>query len=225
MKALLLVLLLSPFAAIAHASDLRERVEGKRLELAALLVEAVDGDMICDIEAYPSEINRLVSVAWYGASDAQKSAFLAKVPAGSVIRKDLAFRSAIHEFSEHDMEQSVEQFAASLVGTIFHKFGMGAFGSPYNVTLLEGGVAVENTAELLDEEPWHRWNESRTSWSVRKVKERFSESFWLKIGDLEYRLRVGNIGGEYWWVPVDANEEEGTDYQRTLTTDPGYCDA
>lgn len=227
MKKIALVLCLLSSASLAGPrEEMTEKVTGKRLELAQTLIEAFDKNFVCDADAYPTQINELVSTAWYNASEKQKENFRAGVSPGSEMRDDMAFRVATQQVSLFERDQSAEKFAASITGTKFYKFGQGAFGSPYNVKLEANGVAKENTLELLDNEPWFRWVPSTTTWSVRKEKggEWNNERFVLRIGSQDFLIRQQESGA-IWWQPVEMEGKEEIDYSRTLSSTDSYCEA
>lgn len=226
MKKIFLALFLFSSIALAGADEAVREIDTKRLDLAQAMIKAFDQNFVCDADAYPSEINQLVANSWHRSSPEMKAAFFAKVDPASEMNNDLAFRVAVERVSERLHDQSAEEFAASIVGTVYYKFGQGAYGSPYNVTLQANGVASEKTLELLNEEPWMRWVSSATTWSVRKERggEYNSERFVLRIGNQDFVMRQQNPGS-IWWQPVDMEGKEEVDFGRTLDSSDSYCDA
>ncbi len=198
-------------------------VVGLRLNLAAGLIKALDSNLVCDVDAYPSSIIEHIQAAWSQASNQQKSTFLKKVPAKSVILKDLAFRIAL-EHVDFGRDANLEKFTRAIVGTQFYRFGSGVFGSRYNVTLGREGVAREQTMELREVEPTIRWHASKTTWSVELRKAEYGERFNLKIGGKIYEINR-NHNGEVRLVPPGVKEDTAEYFEEVLTSSASYCEA
>lgn len=209
----------------AHSEDLSRRIAHKRLELAADLAAALHQNQVCDTDAYPSSINQLVESAWHSASEESKTWFLGQVPADSVLQGDLFFRHATERFRYYNVDLTLEEATKAITSSVHYSLGLGAYGSQYNVTLGEGGVAVERRLELIDEDPGYRWVESKTTWALRKIESSDFFPFVIKIGAQEFRLRFAGHGnrGAFWLVPTDAKEDEVD--QRTLSSEESYCEA
>lgn len=226
MKKFFLALCLVSVSAFAgDGEDSARDIAHKRLDLAQTMIRAFDAGHVCEADAYPSEINQLISAAWFNASGAAKQNFLQGVSPDSEMRADMAFRVATEQMSLQT-DQTAEAFAASITGAKFYKFGRGAYGSPYNVLLAANGVAQERTLEVLNEEPWFKWHDSSTTWSVRKEKggQWNSERFVLRIGNNDYVIRQ-QAGGEIWWQPAQMEDKEDIDYENTLSSTDSYCEA
>lgn len=226
MKKLFLALcLISASAFAGNGEDSARDIAHKRLDLAQTMIRAFDAGHVCEADAYPSEINQMVSSAWFRASDAAKENFLRGVSPDSEMQADMAFRVATERVSLQT-DQTAEAFAASITGTKFHKFGRGAYGSPYNVLLAPNGVAEENTLEVLGEEPWFRWHSSTTTWLVRKEVggQWSSERFVLRIGAQDFVIRHQEQG-TIWWQPVQMEDKEEIDFENTLSSSNSYCEA
>lgn len=227
MKKILLALFLISFSAFAgEGEDSARDIAHKRLDLAQTMIRAFDAGHVCEADAYPSEINQLISAAWYSASDSAKENFLKVVAPDSAMRADMAFRVAVRQVSLETNDQTAEAFAASITGTKFFKFGRGAYGSPYNVLLAANGVAQERTLEVLNEEPWYRWHDSATAWSVRKEAggQWNAERFVLSIGNKDFVIRHQEPG-VIWWQPVEMEDKDDIDYDNTLSSTDSYCEA
>lgn len=217
----LLALTLTSLSAHA-AQDFSERVGHKRLELAHVLNKAYEAGNICEADAYPNEIVREVARARYMVKESTLKKFVKAIGPKAKIRQDLAFRNAIGAINVHGTEQSTAELTQAMIGTKFYHFGQGAYGSGYNVTLQENGVAHENIMEVLNDEPWVRWKEGKTTWNLVPNQNAQFLAHNLRVGDTEFRLEVKE--GEMWWVPTDVKEGE-TDYLHTLSTSDAYCDA
>jgi hypothetical protein len=223
MKSLIL-LAIALSTPLAHAEIKHpERVGLKRLELAHVLFQAYEAGSVCDAEAYPSEIVKQITSAKYLVKKGSLKKFLKTIGPKAKIRSDFAFRGAADEINIHRSDFTEAELSKALLGTKFHHFGQGAYGSGYNVTLEANGVALENTLELLDDAPWTRWNKSKTSWSLVPNKDARFLGYNLRVGNVEFRMDIEEEG-EIWWIPTDVKEGE-KDYQRTLTTSDAYCDA
>jgi hypothetical protein len=221
----LILLALALTTPLAHAAEPKhsERIGLKRLELAHELYKAYEANEVCDAEAYPSDIVNQISSARYMVKKGSMRKFLKTISPKAKIRGDLAFRNAIEEVNIYRSDYSEAELTKALLGTKFYHFGQGAYGSGYNVTLQANGVAHENILEVLNEAPWSRWTENKTTWSLVPNKDARFLGFNLRVGNLEFRMDVEEQG-EIWWIPVDVKEGE-KDYQRTLTTSDAYCDA
>lgn len=204
----------------AQTSSLADRAAKTRLELAGILIEALDKNDVCDVDAYPSEINDLVMRANIVLEDADMQAWVDKLSPSSKIREDLAFRQSVQavnlngKVSKSDVEKQ-------LTGTKFYKFGQGAYGSPQNIKLEAGGKATVFDLELLDHDPYFTWKSSVTTWEVVLVKESFGHKAVLKIGTTSYAFEEKD--GEIWIVPQGVPADQLID--KTLTTTDSYCDA
>jgi len=193
-----------------------------RLNLAAGLIKALDANIECDVNAYPSSIIEQVHESWSMATDLQKSAFLRKVPAQSIIRKDLAFRIALGDV-DLGREASLENFSRAITGTRFFRFGSGAFGSRYNVTLSRSGVAREHTMEF-DEDTSVRWHSSKVTWAAELSKSGRNPQFSIKIGNTIYEIDRGTAG-EVRLIPQGVKQDTPEYFQRVLTSTDAYCSA
>lgn len=224
-KTFLALCLLSVSAFAGEGEDSARDIAHKRLDLAQTMIRAFDAGHVCEAEVYPSEINQMISAAWYNSSDTAKRNFLNGVSPDSEMRADMAFRVATEQMSLQ-IDQTAEAFTASLTGTKFYKFGRGAYGSPYNVLLAPNGVAQERTLEVLNEEPWYQWHDSTTAWSVRKeAGGRWnSDRFVLRIGAKDFIIRQQEEG-VIWWQPVELEDKEEIDFENTLSSTDSYCEA
>ncbi len=202
-------------------SPVVQAVGQARLDLAALLIKALDSNLVCDTDAYPSTINELVSSATMQLDQTAIAAWTASIPANSKIKADLAFRQSTNSVDLTGKTVSVAALELQLVGTKFHSFGMGVYGSQHNVTLAKAGVATVRDLEQLETDPWTRWVDSSTTWEVVVVKEAWGERAMLKIGTTEHNIE--NKGGEFWLVPTNVPEAEVQD--QTLSTSDSYCEA
>jgi len=217
----LLALTLTSLSAHA-ATDFPERVGHKQLELAHVMIKAYDGGAICETDAYPSEISKLVQSARYKVAEATMKKFVKAVNPKSKINSDLSFREALGRINLNQNEPTEADAMKALLGTTYFHFGQGAYGSGYNVTLNANGVADEEILELLDDAPWTRRKKSRTTWSIVPNKAATFLGHNLRVGSMEFRLEAHD--GDYWWVPIGTKEGE-TDYQNTLSSSDSFCDA
>lgn len=199
------------------------KVMDLRLDLASGLIKALDAGLVCDADAYPTTINQEVVTAWDRAGEKQKSSFLKKIAANSIIRKDLAFRIAI-KYVDLSKKASPEKFARAITGTQFFTFGSGVFGSRYNVTLGRDGIARQQTMEVLNKAPWFRWHASKTTWSVEPGHSEDSEYFRIRIGDKIYTIDR-DTSGEVRLVPPGAKEGTPEYFEQVLSSSNSYCEA
>lgn len=226
MKLSLSFLALALFAqtATVHAApDYGQLIGKKRLELALVLAQAFDANEICETDAYPSYIIQEVGLARYRVGDDMIKAFVAKLNPKSELHQNLAFRRATGQVELTNYLGNTAELTKALTGTVHFKFGQGVYGSPYNVTLQEGGVADEQTLEVLADEPWYKWHSSTTTWSLVPSKDAPFIGHYLRIGNTEYRIDH-STENDIRFVPKDWTSDE-IDFERTLTSDKGYCEA
>jgi hypothetical protein len=221
-KILLLALALTATAAHADAGEaLREKIGTKRLSLALSMVKAFDLKLVCETDAYPTDINREVKTARYQVSESLLKKFIAKT-SQSRMNEDLAFREATGQSQLLFGENTEASITKALLGTRFFRPAMGAYGSPYNVYLQAGGVAQEKHMEVLDEEPWFQWHDSETTWALVK-KDGVLTGHYLQIGKNLFKLSVDD-GTEFRLIPAEnANDE--MDFQSGLQSNDSLCDA
>lgn len=214
------VLSVSSFA-VAQSSPILLEVGKARLALAEVLIKALDGGEVCETDAYPSSINQTVSSATMQLEPADIQAWVSKIPAVSKIRADLAFRQATNPVQLTDRTVSKAAVETQLVGAKFHKFGMGVYGSPRNVTLGKGGIATVQGLKILEDAPYTEWVESTAKWEVSVVKTSWGEKAVLKIDAIEYDFEQQS--GEIWLKPtnIPADDVQG----ETLSTSDSYCEA
>lgn len=215
------IVVCSSVSAFAQVSPVVQAVGEARLELAGLMIKALDTNLVCDTDAYPSAINELVSSATIQLDQAAIATWTASIPATSKMKADFAFRQTTNSVELNGRSVSVAALERQLEGTKFHSFGMGAYGSQHNVTLAKAGVAAVRDLKHLENAPWTEWVDSSTTWEVVVVKETWGERAMLKIGTTEYNIE--NKGGEYWLVP--ANLPEAEVQSNTLSTSDSYCEA
>lgn len=192
-----------------------------RLTLAETLIEALDAGLVCDADAYPSEINRLISSASMQLDQVVIEDWVAALPANSKIKSDLAFRQATNSVTLDGTNPSASDIEKQLIGTKFHAFGMGVYGSQYNVVLEKGGIAKVATLEHLEKEPWTKWVSSKSTWAVVLEKTSYGKKAKLKIGTIEFDFETKT--GEIWLVPTNVPAAEVQ--EKTLTTTDAYCEA
>lgn len=230
MKYLMIIAAAIGTIASAHAGEqnygqiLSEKIGAKRLSLALSLVEAFEKNLICETDAYPEEINKVLSNAFQQAKAADTAKFLARVPRNSKLRASLAFRSATGQVNVYNPEISEEALTKALLNTTFFHYGQGAYGSAYNVTLKKGGVAEEQSLEVLNDAPWYRWNASRNTWKLVRGDKAPFVGHYLQLGTQQYELD-NSQDGDLRWVPVGAKEGELEHYQQTLSSNDSFCEA
>ena len=214
------VLSVSSFA-VAQSSPIMLEVGKARLSLASSLIKALDNNEVCETDAYPSTINETVSSATMQLEAADIQAWVSKIPSTSKMHADLAFRQSTKPVQLTDSKVSKAAVEAQLIGTKFHRFGMGVYGSHGNVTLGNGGVALVKTLKILDDEPYTEWVASTATWEVVVVKTSWGEKAVLKIGTMEYDFEQQS--GEIWLKPANVPADEL--HSETLSTSDSYCEA
>lgn len=198
-----------------------EKTKLKRMELALAMAKALQHNSVCEADAYPEEIVQLLYKSGYEKDSKVMKSFVKKISPTSPLLKDYAFREVTG--SANLRAETEAEFLKGLIGTRFHAYGMGAYGSPYNVTFLEGGIAVERKLELLDEEPWVRWIETKTEYELVRSPDS-AASFEILLNGVRYRLEPGF--GVVRMIPVEiprGEEDKHLDQIRTSTD--SYCDA
>jgi hypothetical protein len=140
------------------------------------------------------------------------------------MQANLAFREATGQTAVTHSNPTEAELTKALLGTTFHHFGQGAYGSGYNVTLAKGGVAREKTMELLDDAPYFRWKNSATSWKLVKHENAPIVGFYLEIGGVQFRLD-NETQGDLNWIPLNAEKDSPDYYRQTLSTSDSFCDA
>lgn len=226
MKHLFFAILLAVTAVVsqratAEVSPEVRKVGQSRLNLAAQLIEALDQNLVCDTDAYPSEINQLISSASVQLDQVVIEDWADAIPAKSIIKADFAFRQATKPVQLEGLYVSVATVREQLEGTKFHAFGMGVYGSQYKVELRKSGVAVVYTLEHLEQEPWVKWVTSNTTWEVIVVKTSVGTKATIRIGTTEFDFELKS--GEIWLVPT--NVPAGDVNSKTLTSTDSYCEA
>ena len=207
--------------ALAQVSPITKEVGKARLALAGSLIKALDANEVCETDAYPSGINELVSSATMQLEKTEINAWVSKLPSDSIVRSDLAFRQAVNPVQLADSTVSKVAVEAQLVGTKFYKFGVGVYGSPQNITLGQGGVALVRNLNILEDAPYWEWAETSAPWSVSVVKTTWGERAVLKVGNKEFDFEQQS--GEIWLKPTNVPEDDVQ--SETLSTSDSYCEA
>ncbi len=206
-------------------SKIVAQVGTKRLELASTLIKALDQNNVCETDAYPTEINKLVQSAKYQVSKETLLVFSKSIKTNSIIKKNLAFRFAVLDQDTHIIDLNLENLKKLFTETQFHGFGSGVYGSRNNITLHADYTATVQTLELLDDEPWTKWNTSKTTWSLTKNKITGTDAIVLTLGNEQYKLVFRD--GEIWLAPVgtDTDSSDNLPLDKMLSSTNSYCEA
>lgn len=213
-------------AAISSKPVTGEAIARTRLALASQLIQAYDIDLTCDVGAFPTEINTTIRAALELARPGDVASFLKRIPAKSKIRSDLAFLISAQVVKFNNVNETEAGFAKKIQGTKFYAFGNGVYGSPKNVTLLANGVAEINTLEVLQDEPYTKWNTTQGKWAVKSVTTSGGPNFVLTVDGTDFQINEKYESGyEIWLEPVDRVPADQTDFARTLSSSPSLCEA
>lgn len=194
-----------------------------RLKLASVLIKALDHNQVCDTDAYPSEIIRLVSSASALVSQAELAKWAKTIPATSKIKADLAFRQILKPAPMEGQNIEIDKVTELLIGAKFFRLGAGAYGSTSNVTLKDHGVATRMDLELLEVEPYTKWNETTEQWSAIVVpSSSVGSKVRLEIGGEMFDIELHE--NEYWLVPVKFTDEFDKQHN-TYSSSDSYCEA
>lgn len=208
-------------SAFAQTSPIVQEIGQARLDLAAALIKALDSNLVCDADAYPTEINRLVSAATMQLDATEVATWANAMPATSKMHGDFAFRQTVNPVRLEDKMVSVADIEQQLVGTTFHAFGAGVDGSQHKVIFGKAGSAVVKNLEILEKAPYTKWTNTTATWKVVVLKTPSGEEATLQIGTTTYQFQTQT--GEIWLVPTNVPADKVQ--SETLTTTDSYCEA
>lgn len=192
----------------------------RRLDLAIKLMAAMKTSAVCDLEAYPSEINKMIRVAWPQATNLQKKNFLARIPVNSSVRQDLAFKVAIKSVEMDPYFTKVSELEKAMLNTRYFHYGMGAMGSMYNIVLGNSGLATVNKAEVTNSGEM-AWKSSKVKWRLElRDDQNDHQNFILIVDNHEFAIDEA-VEGIIRWVPIKGTQYENS--PSTLTTSDSYC--
>ncbi len=146
--------------------------------LAFTAAEArVQKNLICEEGTYTADIVSSAIIAVQRASyvsteEAKKMSteLLANKDVVTVGAKSFSFREAtLYSTPYSDSLADLTKFQTILVGTKFWGPGMGAYGSMKNIEFISEKEAVIETLEVLNEEPWSKWNSKTVKYTIEQT--------------------------------------------------------
>ncbi len=220
----LLILAMAPLFFISTSSaqvdDIRKDIANSYYELSVKLATARDLGLVCDVDAYMTTILDHLSTAISRNPD-----YIVRASGEKVFRKtlnsNLFYRELVGELNPYAQWAGIETVLSQ---SIFYAPARGVYGNTLRIEFEPNGKTTIYKLELLDEEPWSKWNKSAGQWILRVNN---NEAFLTLRTDSEVRTymirKTYEWGTGYMLVP-DGSEDLHPPAE-SLINSPSECEA
>ncbi|MBY0383606.1 hypothetical protein K2X05_00475 [bacterium] len=184
----------------------------KLKDLVILASEARKNDLMCEPGTYSSEIvkNAVASLdaALYADYEGKtvykeiKMAFESNPAVMEVVGNKFTYRQVVarSESSNYDWNKIIKM---AIVGSQFFSSGEGAYGSTRRVTILSETKVLVEEAEILNEEPWIKWNKKEMALTITEVNNELNFNF----NGESYKMRWTGYDNSSSLVPASVPDE------------------
>jgi hypothetical protein len=193
----------------------------------------VQKGLYCEEGTYTSDIVNAAVTAitrsgYVSSADAEKMS--AKIRANknimTVAQSSFTFREATLSSTPYlDATYDIAKFQKVIVGTKFWGPGAGAYGSQTSVEFKTANQAEVGELEILDNEPWVKWNYKTVNYSI----EASSSGNVLVIDGQRFFVQIDwatwSAGGSYIIIPEGAQPDENGFLWPTYIEYASECEA
>ena len=184
----------------------------RKLKDLVILASEARKDVMCEPGTYSSEIvkNAVTSLdsALYADYEGKtvyneiKAAFESNPAVMEAVGNKFSYRQVIarSESSNYDWNKIIKK---AFVGSQFYSSGEGVYGSTRQVTILSETKVLVEDAELLNNEPWIKWNKKEVALTITEVNY---ELFYNFNGET-YKMRWSGYDNSSTLVPASVPEE------------------
>lgn len=198
-------------------------------DMTVLSAEARLKGLACEDGAYSSQIGFKAVQALRAAATAAddlsvynqiKQSFISNKPVMDVVSKMFSYRFTLFQYERPTMNY-LEQQKAALVGTKFYSSGEGAYGSTFQVEIINETKALVSKAEFLEVDPWVQWKSYEVAIQISVV----NYNLLIKIENETYKTRVNPYVEDGFMLVPSATPENVDNPSNSLYESPAECEA
>jgi hypothetical protein len=198
------------------AGDLEKEIAATRYKLATLLATARVQNKVCDVEAYVTALVDVLNGA-LGLDPDLRSKAASESVFRQTLNSNLVYRETIGELDHrwNGLEKALSE-------AVFYGPARGAYGNTIRYEFKPNGKMTVHTLELLDEEPWWRWNSTQGRWTL-SITSTGKPQVVISYGENKttYTLeKTFEWGTDYRLTPLEQEKD-----QDIVTNSPSECEA
>ena len=218
MKRIALIIALVTQFHVAQAGP-AEEVTDHLVTAVEKLARAHDQQGACgDVEVYTTTLLNLLRETKIVGDDYA----VEKIKSTPIIGKALNHSLGYREITRQVTWENAEALQKSLDGVVMFGPARGAYGNTTTVTFQKNGKVIFGSLELLDEEPYTRWNTEVGTYSLEF--QDYAVIVTLNSSDVQgAKFLLTEYNGLWSLIPVE--DEEGNPYMNGYVDVPSECDA